>query len=69
MNRSHIAFIMVPFGSVVTDLPTLSPKAPEIQLAVDLRNEFRSLIMLLTLTVAINNNGHAILRYETGEVY
>jgi hypothetical protein len=57
-------------GAVITDLPSPSPNPPEAQKsAEEVRNEFRTLIMLLTLTAAINNNGHAILKYETGEVY
>jgi hypothetical protein len=64
---------MAPSGSsdaVATDLPSPSPNPPEaLKSAEDVRSEFRALIMLLTLTAAINNNGHAILKYETGEVY
>jgi len=55
-------------GTVVTDLPSPTPNPPEA-LKEGLRNEFRALIMLLTLAAAINNNGHAILKIETGEVY
>ncbi|KIM77545.1 hypothetical protein PILCRDRAFT_617712 [Piloderma croceum F 1598] len=56
--------------AIATDLPSPSPNLPQaLKSAEDLRSEFRTLIMLLTLTAAINNNGHAILRYETGEVY
>jgi hypothetical protein len=56
--------------TVTTDLQSASlnpPVAPE--LAEGLRNEFRTLITLLTLVAAINNNGHALLKYDMGEVY
>jgi len=56
--------------TIATDLqsaslnPTVAPESAE-----GLRNEFRALITLLTLVAAINNNGHALLKYDTGEAY
>jgi hypothetical protein len=43
--------------------------APSVSSDVDGTIEFRTLIVLLTLATAINNNGHAILKQVYGEDY